>query len=56
MYQLDEIQASGLVLELNHVDQLVNAMAAFDTPDGVGDVISEETKNALQVELAQTWS
>jgi len=46
---------SAVLLE-NQVDQLVSAMAAFNVPSGAGNVIPEDTKDALQPVLASSWS
>ncbi len=53
--QLDAIYAGGHVLMHGQVDQLVNAMAAFDVPDGVGEVISEQARIELEPVLASVW-
>ena len=53
--QLDAIYAGDHVLMHGQVDQLVNAMAAFDVPDGVGDVISEQARTELEPVLASVW-
>ena len=37
------------------IDQLVNAMAAFDVPDGVGAVVSEDVKQQLESTLTAVW-
>jgi Ca2+-binding RTX toxin-like protein len=53
--QLDVIYAGGHVLIRDQVDKLVNAMAAFDVPDGVGEVISEQARTELEPVLASVW-
>jgi len=53
--QLDAIYASDGVLMRAQVDQLVNAMAAFDVPEGVDVRISEEAREALVPVLASVW-
>lgn len=53
--QVDEIQAAGHVLYRGQVDQLVNAMAAFDVPDGVGGVIPAAVQAELEPTLAAVW-
>ncbi|ROS05075.1 hemolysin type calcium-binding protein [Sinobacterium caligoides] len=54
-FELDQIEVDGAVLLNNQVDLLVNAMAAFEAPDGVGDVVPQEVKDELQVALAEAW-
>ncbi|MGI9345301.1 MAG: calcium-binding protein, partial [Gammaproteobacteria bacterium] len=54
-YQLDQIEAGEHTLFNSQIDQLVNAMAAYDIPSGAGSVIPEETKEELASVLAQTW-
>ncbi|MEE4146356.1 MAG: hypothetical protein V2I26_16245 [Halieaceae bacterium] len=53
--QLDAIYAGGRVLMHGQVDQLVNAMAAFDVPDGVGELVSEQARTELEPVLASVW-
>jgi len=53
--QLDAIYASDGVLMRDQVDQLVNAMAAFDVPEGVDARISEEAREELAPVLASVW-
>jgi Ca2+-binding RTX toxin-like protein len=53
--QLDAIYAGDRVLMRDQVDQLVNAMAAFDVPSGVGTIISNEARVALEPTLASVW-
>lgn len=53
--QVDEFEVAGSVLLNNQVDQLVSAMAAYDVPNGVGNVIPQDTKDALQPILTQSW-
>ena len=53
--QLDAVYAGDHVLMHDQVDQLVNAMAAFDVPDGVGEVISEQARIELEPVLASVW-
>ena len=38
------------------VEQLVNAMAVFDVPQGAGAVIPDDVKEQLQPVLAEVWS
>ncbi|MDX1695294.1 MAG: calcium-binding protein, partial [Ketobacteraceae bacterium] len=54
-YQLDRIEAGSSVLVNSQVDQLVSAMAAYDVPSGAGDIIPQETRDALQPVLADSW-
>jgi hypothetical protein len=53
--QVDQIETANQVLINNQVDQLVSAMAAYDVPNGVGNVIPQDTKDALQPILTQSW-
>jgi hypothetical protein len=53
--ELDAVYAGGRVLMYDQVDQLVNAMAAFDVPDGVGEVISQQARAELEPVLAAVW-
>ena len=53
--QLDSIDAGDRVLMYNEVDQLVNAMAAFDVPSGVGAIISRQARMELEPVLASVW-
>ena len=53
--QLDTIEASNLLLHRDQVDQLVNAMAAFDVPDGVGAVVPEDVRQQLEPTLTSVW-
>ncbi|MEZ5502964.1 MAG: hypothetical protein R3E50_10005 [Halioglobus sp.] len=53
--QLDVIYAGERFLDRHGVDQLVNAMAAFAGPVGVGDVIPEHTRLELEPTLAAVW-
>lgn len=52
---LDAIYASDGVLMRDQVDQLVNAMAAFDIPEGVDARISEQAREELAPVLASVW-
>jgi hypothetical protein len=54
-YEVDRIEAAGSVLLNNQVDQLVAAMAAYDVPAGVGNVIPQDVKDNLQPVLAENW-
>ncbi len=53
--QLDSINTETSALLNNQVDQLVSAMAAYDVPLGVGNVIPQDIKDQLQTTLAETW-
>ncbi|MCB1844553.1 MAG: hypothetical protein KDI09_16450, partial [Halioglobus sp.] len=53
--QIDRFIAGDRVLLRNQVDQLVNAMASFDAPDGVGAVIPPDTRLQLEPVLAALW-
>ncbi len=54
-YQLDEITAGDLTLRQNHVVQLVNAMAVFDVPSGVGAVVPQDVQDQLTPVMASSW-
>ncbi|MCP4090976.1 MAG: hypothetical protein GY746_14475, partial [Gammaproteobacteria bacterium] len=54
-YQLDEIKVESHMLQNNQVDQLVNAMAVFDIPTGVGAVVPQDAKDQLAPVIASTW-
>lgn len=54
-YQIEEIEVGDSVLLNSQVGQHVSAMAAYDVPAGVGNVIPQETKDALQPILTQSW-
>ncbi|MEW8470405.1 MAG: hypothetical protein AB2637_17845, partial [Candidatus Thiodiazotropha sp.] len=49
------IEADGSLLFNNQVDQLVTAMAAYDVPAGVGNVLPQEVSDELQPVLAENW-
>ena len=53
--QLDTIYARDQVLQRNQVQQLVNAMAAFDAPTGAGAVIPPAVQDQLEPTLAAAW-
>ena len=53
--ELDAIYAGGRVLMRDQVDQLVNAMAAFDVPEGVDAFISGQTALQLEPVLTAVW-
>ncbi|MDZ7784148.1 MAG: hypothetical protein U5K56_14820 [Halioglobus sp.] len=52
---VDAIVAGEQVLQYNQVDQLVNAMAAFATPEGVGAVIPQDVRQQLEPTLTTVW-
>ncbi len=56
-YPLDEVRTAGVVLYNGQVEQLVNAMAAFDVPgcQGVGAVVPQAVQDELSPTLAVTW-
>jgi Ca2+-binding RTX toxin-like protein len=53
--QLDVLYAGNHLLMREQVDQLVNAMAAFDIPEGVGVIIPAETRTELEPLLTSVW-
>ncbi|MCU7869288.1 MAG: hypothetical protein KZQ98_12250 [Candidatus Thiodiazotropha sp. (ex Lucinoma borealis)] len=53
--EVDRIEADGSVLLNNQVDQLVAAMASYDVPAGVGNVIPQDVQDTLQPILAENW-
>ncbi len=53
--KLDTIDASDLSLQQDQVAQLVNAMAVFDVPTGVGAVIPQDVKDQLTPVLSSSW-
>jgi Ca2+-binding RTX toxin-like protein len=53
--EVDRIEVVGSVLLSQQVDQLVMAMASYDAPSGVGNVIPQEVRDALQPVLAESW-
>ncbi|MEW8439417.1 MAG: calcium-binding protein [Candidatus Thiodiazotropha taylori] len=53
--EVDRIEAGGSVLLSQQVDQLVMAMASYDAPSGVGNVIPQDVRDALQPVLAESW-
>ncbi len=54
-YRIDEFHAGDLQLHRDQVDQLVNAMASFDVPEGVGAVVPEDVQQQLEPTLTATW-
>ncbi|WP_415896380.1 calcium-binding protein [Neptuniibacter sp. QD57_21] len=54
-YEVEQIKASGNVLDHSKVDALVQAMAQFDAPNGVGEEIPQNVKDQLQPVLASSW-
>ena len=55
VYQVDVLETEGFALDNDKVQQLVIAMSAFDVPQGVGGVITQEIENELRPILASTW-
>ncbi|MCU7840567.1 MAG: hypothetical protein KZQ94_14455, partial [Candidatus Thiodiazotropha sp. (ex Troendleina suluensis)] len=53
--EVDRIEAAGSVLLNNQVDQLVAAMASYNVPAGVGNVIPQDVQESLQPILAENW-
>lgn len=53
--QLDALTAGDYQLMRNQVDQLVNAMAVFDIPEGVGVIIPEDARTELEPVLTSVW-
>ena len=54
--EIDQFEVGDSILLNNQVDQLVSAMAAYNVPSGAGNVIPQDTKDALQPILASSWS
>ncbi|MCP4274757.1 MAG: calcium-binding protein, partial [Gammaproteobacteria bacterium] len=54
-YQLDEIKVGSHMLQNDQVAQLVNAMAIFDIPTGVGAVVPQDVKDQLAPVIASSW-
>jgi NAD/NADP transhydrogenase alpha subunit len=54
-YQLDVIETEFSQLQKDRVDQLVNAMAQFDVPTGVGAYIPQDTMDQLEPVLSAVW-
>ncbi|MBV1789603.1 hypothetical protein KQ940_16230, partial [Marinobacterium sp. D7] len=55
VYQIESIEAADAVLTNNVVDQLVNAMASFDVPTGVGAIVPQDVQDQLAPVLAANW-
>lgn len=53
--QFGAFSTADAALQANQVDQLVNAMATYNVPQGVGAVIPEATRLDLEPVLAATW-
>tara|TARA_R110001599_G_scaffold353823_1_gene599174 strand:- start:50524 stop:56700 length:6177 start_codon:yes stop_codon:yes gene_type:complete len=53
--QLEGLYAGDYLLMRDQVDQLVNAMAAFDIPEGVGVIIPDETLAEVEPVLTSVW-
>ena len=54
-YQLNQIEVGTSVLLNNQIDQLVTAMAAYNVPSGIGNVIPQDVQDQLQPIFAATW-
>ncbi|WP_188885297.1 putative Ig domain-containing protein, partial [Amphritea balenae] len=55
-YKVEQIETRDAILHDENVDALVQAMAAFDAPTGVGSVIPDEVKEQLQPLLSSSWT
>ena len=53
--KIDKIEAGNFYLLNNQIDNLVNAMAVFDVPEGSGKVIAQNTREELIPVLANNW-
>ena len=53
--QLDALCAGEYQLMRTQVDQLVNAMAVFDIPEGIDAVIPEQARFELEPVLTSVW-
>ena len=54
-YQIESIEVGNAVLMNTQVDQLVSAMAAYDSPQGAGSVVPQAVQDELAPVIAQTW-
>lgn len=54
-YQVDAFSAGGDALVNSRVDQLVNAMAAYGVPTGVGSIVPADEQAALAPVIAAAW-
>jgi hypothetical protein len=54
-YQVDSIATTDATLAAEKVDQLVNAMAAFDAQAGAGAVTPQDVQDQLAPVLVETW-
>jgi Ca2+-binding RTX toxin-like protein len=52
---VDEIAVGDYSAYGEDIERLVSAMAAFDAPSGVGEVIPQDVKDQLQPVLAASW-
>lgn len=56
LYKIEEIIINGAAITDSGVEALVQAMASFDVPVGIGRVVSDDAKQQLEPILAQHWS
>ena len=54
-FKLDAITTSDASLDMASLDQLVQAMAAFSPPNGLGVVLSDEVSAAVMPAIASAW-
>ena len=54
-HKLDQIKTGSHTLLSSNVDKLVNAMAAYNAPQGAGSVVPQHVQNNLKVVLAEVW-
>ncbi len=52
---VDEIVVGDFSTYGEDIERMVSAMAAFDAPSGVGEVIPQDIKDHLQPVLAASW-
>ncbi|MBU3068274.1 hypothetical protein KOI40_00470 [Aestuariicella sp. G3-2] len=50
------IESENATLNSGAVEQLINAMAAFDAPQGAGSVVPQEARDALAPQLTAAWA
>lgn len=55
-FKLDQFVTESAALEMSSVEQLVQAMAAFSAPQGLGAEFTSEMEAQLQPALAAAWS
>ena len=53
--QIDKIEVGTFYLLNNQIENLVNAMAVFDVPEGSGKVVSQDAREELIPVLANNW-